>query len=280
MELRTRQNVTDEVLLAKSSQPGLTTRSSSLTPTSQSVIREEKFTCHSFRHGLQTAWKKLKQHKRKDATQKRKPKKPYEQLDIEVEDIENPVYRRPRGLEQLAKATHFSKKELKRLYRDFKAAYPSGVIKEENFKAGYTQLFPKGASSSLYFRYVFNTFDKDSTGIVGFEDLVFVLSKLCRGSLEDKLRWTFRLYDTNNDNTISQQEMEDVISSVAFLTGLYDEEDIERRIKLWVESIFEKMDLNKDGVIDQDEFLSCCLQDENIHHSLTVFDDFIEDITI
>ncbi|KAK2702168.1 hypothetical protein QYM36_019219 [Artemia franciscana] len=70
-------------------------------------------------------------------------------------------------------------------------------------------------------------------------DLVFVLSKLCRGSLEDKLRWTFRLYDTNNDNTISQQEMEDVISSVAFLTGLYDEEDIERRIKLWVESIFE-----------------------------------------
>ncbi|XP_065556143.1 Kv channel-interacting protein 1-like isoform X4 [Artemia franciscana] len=260
MELRTRQNVTDEVLLAKSSQP---------------------------------AWKKLKQHKRKDATQKRKPKKPYEQLElgsyqnggrrilnIEVEDIENPVYRRPRGLEQLAKATHFSKKELKRLYRDFKAAYPSGVIKEENFKAGYTQLFPKGASSSLYFRYVFNTFDKDSTGIVGFEDLVFVLSKLCRGSLEDKLRWTFRLYDTNNDNTISQQEMEDVISSVAFLTGLYDEEDIERRIKLWVESIFEKMDLNKDGVIDQDEFLSCCLQDENIHHSLTVFDDFIEDITI
>ncbi|XP_065556142.1 Kv channel-interacting protein 1-like isoform X3 [Artemia franciscana] len=201
-------------------------------------------------------------------------------MDIEVEDIENPVYRRPRGLEQLAKATHFSKKELKRLYRDFKAAYPSGVIKEENFKAGYTQLFPKGASSSLYFRYVFNTFDKDSTGIVGFEDLVFVLSKLCRGSLEDKLRWTFRLYDTNNDNTISQQEMEDVISSVAFLTGLYDEEDIERRIKLWVESIFEKMDLNKDGVIDQDEFLSCCLQDENIHHSLTVFDDFIEDITI
>ncbi|KAK2712284.1 hypothetical protein QYM36_011096 [Artemia franciscana] len=82
MELRARQNVTDEVLLAKSCQPGLTTRSSSLTPTSQSVIREEKFTCHSFRHGLQTAWKKLKQHKRKDATQKRKPKKPYEQLEL------------------------------------------------------------------------------------------------------------------------------------------------------------------------------------------------------
>ncbi|KAK2712281.1 hypothetical protein QYM36_011093, partial [Artemia franciscana] len=90
---------------------------------------------------------RMEEHKKEAAEQRLELEKILEKpliKYIEVEDIENPVYRRPRGLEQLAKATHFSKKELKRLYRDFKAAYPSGVIKEENFKAGYTQLFPKG----------------------------------------------------------------------------------------------------------------------------------------
>jgi hypothetical protein len=34
----------------------------------------------------------------------------------------------------------------------------------------------------------------------------------------------------------------------------------------------QKMDLNDDGVISQDEFLAACLRDEEINRSLAMFD--------
>ena len=37
---------------------------------------------------------------------------------------------------------------------------------------------------------------------------------LTRGTEEDRLRWTFRLYDINGDGFISREEMEDVAQSV------------------------------------------------------------------
>lgn len=35
---------------------------------------------------------------------------------------------------------------------------------------------------------------------------------------------------------------------------------------------FQKMDLNRDGVLTLDEFLDCCLRDEDISRSMGVFD--------
>ena len=37
---------------------------------------------------------------------------------------------------------------------------------------------------------------------------------LLRGTEEDRLRWIFRLYDTNGEGYISKEEMEDVAQSV------------------------------------------------------------------
>jgi Ca2+-binding EF-hand superfamily protein len=41
------------------------------------------------------------------------------------------------------------------------------------------------------------------------------LSLLMKGTGEEKLRWTFRLYDTNGDGFIAREEMEDVAQSVS-----------------------------------------------------------------
>ena len=60
--------------------------------------------------------------------------------------MDNPVYRRPKSLDHLVAATHFSRAEIKRLYRDFKAECPTGLIKEETFRTMYTQFFPKGGN--------------------------------------------------------------------------------------------------------------------------------------
>ena len=38
---------------------------------------------------------------------------------------------------------------------------------------------------------------------------------LLKGTYEEKLRWTFRLYHTNGDGFIAKEEMEDMAQSVS-----------------------------------------------------------------
>ena len=45
------------------------------------------------------------------------------------------------------------------------------------------------------------------------------LSILVRGTLEEKLRWTFSLYDQDRDGFISREEMEDIVAAVFDLMG-------------------------------------------------------------
>lgn len=197
-------------------------------------------------------------------------------LDSELEDLETPPRYRPDSLEALCKATRFSEAEIKRIYRGFKAECPTGVVREETFKMIYAQFFPQGANSSQYAHYVFNTLDQDHSGLISFEDFVQGLSILSRGSLDEKLRWTFSLYDINGDGFITREEMTDIVSAIYDLMGKIAEPSVDDdTVKDKVDRIFKKMDSNKDGVVTLDEFLECCRKDEDISASMAVFDSSI-----
>ena len=45
------------------------------------------------------------------------------------------------------------------------------------------------------------------------------LSVLARGSLHDKVQWTFGLYDINGDGFISRDEMVDIVTAVYDMMG-------------------------------------------------------------
>jgi Ca2+-binding EF-hand superfamily protein len=49
------------------------------------------------------------------------------------------------------------------------------------------------------------------------QDFALGLSILVKGSEEDKLRWTFNMYDLNGDGVITRDEMEDVVASVTLI---------------------------------------------------------------
>lgn len=46
-------------------------------------------------------------------------------------------------------------------------------------------------------------------------------------------------------------------------------------IKLECFSLTQKMDMNQDGVVTLDEFISCCRNDEVITNSMIVFDNIV-----
>lgn len=194
-------------------------------------------------------------------------------LDSDLEDLETPPRYRPDSLESLCRATRFTEAELKRIYRGFKAECPTGVVREDTFKGIYSQFFPQGANTSLYAHYVFNTLDHDHSGLLSFEDFVQGLSILSRGSLDEKLRWTFSLYDINGDGFITREEMTDIVTAIYELMGKFTEPCVdESTVRDKVDRIFQKMDQNKDGVVTLEEFLDCCMRDEDISQSMAVFD--------
>ncbi|XP_012662805.1 Kv channel-interacting protein 1 isoform X5 [Otolemur garnettii] len=195
------------------------------------------------------------------------------------------VCHRPEGLEQLEAQTNFTKRELQVLYRGFKNGphtppcvslsfpqeCPSGVVNEETFKQIYAQFFPHG-DASTYAHYLFNAFDTTQTGSVKFEDFVTALSILLRGTVHEKLRWTFNLYDINKDGYINKEEMIDIVKAIYDMMGKYTypvlREDTPRQ---HVDVFFQKMDKNKDGIVTLDEFLESCQEDDNIMRSLQLF---------
>ncbi|XP_038045718.1 Kv channel-interacting protein 4-like isoform X3 [Patiria miniata] len=191
----------------------------------------------------------------------------------DLEDLEMQTVRyKPEGIDKLCRTTKFTKKELQLMYRGFKQECPSGLVNEETFKEIYSQFFPQG-DSSHYAHFVFNSFDTDHNGSITFEEFVMGLSVLSRGTLNDKLNWAFNLYDINGDGYITREEMLSIIQSIYDMMGKYSEptsEDITPGEH--VERVFQKMDLNKDGVVTIDEFLDSCRSDETITKSMHVFD--------
>ena len=117
-----------------------------------------------------------------------------------------PVRYKPIPVDQLARETKYSTKEVKFLYRAFKQECPTGISNEETFKEIYQTLFPLG-DSSKYASLVFRSIDQDHTGGITFGDFMDFLSVLTKGSTKDKIVWCFNFYDTNRDGVISLDDL-------------------------------------------------------------------------
>ncbi|TWW66033.1 Calsenilin A-type potassium channel modulatory protein 3 DRE-antagonist modulator [Takifugu flavidus] len=199
------------------------------------------------------------------------------------------VRHQPEGLDQLQAQTQFTRKELQSLYRGFKNVRkrletlslidnqecPSGLVDEETFKNIYSQFFPQG-DATMYAHFLFNAFDMDRSGSIRFEDFVIGLSVLLRGSVPEKLRWAFNLYDINKDGYITKEEMMAIMTSIYDMMGRYtlptirDDSPFEH-----VEKFFQKMDRNRDGMVTVEEFIETCQKDENIMSSMQLFEHVI-----
>ncbi|KAF5926989.1 hypothetical protein HPG69_001622 [Diceros bicornis minor] len=95
-------------------------------------------------------------------------------------------------------------------------------------------------------------------------DFIKGLSILLRGTVQEKLNWAFNLYDINKDGYITKEEMLDIMKAIYDMMGKCTypvlKEDAPRQ---HVETFFQKMDKNKDGVVTIDEFIESCQKVSN-----------------
>lgn len=73
------------------------------------------------------------------------------------------------------------------------------------------------------------------------QEFVQGLSVLSRGSIEEKLQWTFQLYDINGDGYITRDEMTDIVTAIYELMGRHPDSNGPEvdKIKDKVDTIFQ-----------------------------------------
>ncbi|XP_065556893.1 calsenilin-like isoform X1 [Artemia franciscana] len=199
--------------------------------------------------------------------------------DAELDEIAFRVQIRyqPEELEKLEKKTNFSRQEIQIIYRGFKQGCPAGTIDEDSFVNIFTQFFPLG-DASQYAHFVFKTIRRSKSGEINFEEFLCCLSNISRGTLEEKIRWVFNLYDLNNDGLISRTEMLAIISSVYEMIGPSieppaGEETISDHVdRIFDVSITDAIDTNKDGAITYNDFINFISNDTRKMESFEVLD--------
>ncbi|OQV26030.1 putative Kv channel-interacting protein 2 [Hypsibius exemplaris] len=189
----------------------------------------------------------------------------YDEFDVQV------VHYKPSNLDELCLVTKFSREEIKLIYRGFKQECPAGVVDEERFKELYSQFYPLG-DAGTYAGYIFATFDQDEDGHVTFDQFITGMSVLSRGTMPQKLRWVFNLYDLNGSGRISKSNLRDIILSVNQMLGSHAKPPTDDlSTKEHVERMFQKFDLDKNGEISFSEFLLACESDAEICRSMGIF---------
>uniref|UniRef100_A0A670ZLG4 Calaxin n=1 Tax=Pseudonaja textilis TaxID=8673 RepID=A0A670ZLG4_PSETE len=111
------------------------------------------------------------------------------------------------------------------------------------------------------FRSVFRAFDKDNDSCVSVTEWVEGLSIFLRGTLEEKMKYCFEVYDLNGDGYISREEMFHMLKNS--LLKQPSEEDPDEGIKDLVEITLKKMDYDHDGKVSFVDF-ERAVRDENL----------------
>ncbi|XP_061678255.1 calaxin-like isoform X1 [Syngnathoides biaculeatus] len=110
---------------------------------------------------------------------------------------------------------------------------------------------PTSGRPSAFFSPVFRTFDKDNDSFVSAKEWVEGLCVFLRGTLDEKIKFCFHVYDLTGDEYISREEM---LLMVRNCLRLHGEEDPYDGIKDLVEITLKRMDHDNDDKLSFDDY--------------------------
>ncbi|XP_050955927.1 guanylate cyclase activator 1g [Labeo rohita] len=146
--------------------------------------------------------------------------------------------------------------DIQPLYTKFMKECPSGALHLHEFR----KIFGVQSTSedeALYMETLFKSFDTNRDDVIDFMEFVAAVHLVLRGKLEDRLKWSFKVYDRDDNGKLDRQEVKRVIKIICQLK----KNSIDMTPSDICDRIFKVLDENNDGQISLSEFMEGAQRD-------------------
>ncbi|XP_036399253.1 guanylyl cyclase-activating protein 2-like [Megalops cyprinoides] len=168
------------------------------------------------------------------------------------------------GQSQSDEETQVELWQIQKLYKKFASECPSGNLHLHEFK----KIFGLGTSQlseeeSEYMDSIFRSFDTNQDDAIDFLEYVAAVHLVLRGKLEDRLRWSFKVYDSDGNGLLEKHEVKHIIKIIYAIKKHSGELQGDHLTPEQIcNQIFQIVDINQDGQISLEEFIEGAKKDE------------------
>ncbi|XP_019384144.1 PREDICTED: guanylyl cyclase-activating protein 3 [Crocodylus porosus] len=148
--------------------------------------------------------------------------------------------------------------EIHQWYKRFMRECPSGMLSLHEFKA-LLGLQGMDREANMYVEQVFSTFDMNKDGFIDFLEFIAAINLVIRGKIDQKLKWYFKLYDADGNGCIDKKELSNIFKAVQAINGHTNMTPEE-----FTNMVFQKIDVNNDGELTLEEFVTGVESDKNL----------------
>ncbi|XP_078168864.1 calcineurin B-like protein 5 [Carex rostrata] len=176
----------------------------------------------------------------------------------------------------LASETNFTSNEVEALYELFKKLNHSIINDGLIHKIDFQRALLRSGKHNLFADRLFDLFDEEKKGVIGFGQFVRSLSVFHpNASEEDKISNAFKLYDLNCTGFIEQDELKKMLIALLDDLGLKLTDDILESIVIVT---FSGVDLKGDGKIDKEEWIEFAKKSPYLLKNMTL--PYLKEITM
>ncbi|KAL2089072.1 hypothetical protein ACEWY4_015971 [Coilia grayii] len=161
--------------------------------------------------------------------------------------------------------------QIQELYKKFASECPSGNLHLHEFKKIFGIGSNCSAEESAYVENIFRSFDTNQDNTIDFMEYVAAVHLVLRGKLEDKLKWSFKVYDKDGNGRLDKREVRHIVKIISKIrrhdNSSGGEEMSPEEIS---DRIFQLVDINNDGQISLEEFIEGAQRDAWVMEQLSL----------
>uniref|UniRef100_A0A8V0XP27 Guanylate cyclase activator 1C n=1 Tax=Gallus gallus TaxID=9031 RepID=A0A8V0XP27_CHICK len=101
-------------------------------------------------------------------------------------------------------------------------------------------------------------------GFIDFLEFIAAINLVIRGKIDQKLKWYFKLYDADGNGCIDKKELLSIFAAIQAING-----QTNMTAEEFTNMIFQKIDVNNDGELTLEEFITGVERDEDLMELIT-----------